>query len=1380
MNRGEMPGKDANCYRWRIVLLLLPVLVLNSGPMAESRRPSDAKPPSVNQSATRAVNPDSLGHSLSLASADFDEDGVPDVIVSAGSGFHGHVILHRGNIDSIFPNSPAAFQRKAKGEFSDAPFLSPANVYPVPDLPEFVAAGDFNADGHQDIVIARKGAGDFYLLPGDGKGRFGRAQDFRVPADITFLISGEINRADGLADLLVAVSGRTSSLLVYEGLEGALRSKPEMLDMPGQVSGISLGQWDDRYPMDAAITSGNELLLLQGRDRQLYLPENQRKKTRVKLHRLKSPSPILSLQFPVEKSSTSISMNLNGDAQPDLVRLNSSGPDLQILPSGPASTFTVNVSWNDSDPWINGVCDVDNNSYNGLQCSLRAAIQEANATSAPDSITFSISGSLSIGVFNSLPAITYPVTIDGTSQPGIELYALYYAVDGLQIASTAPGSTIQGLTINGFPGYGIRVQSSGNIIRGNYIGTNTSGTAALPNNGGIYISNVSSNTIGGTAAGARNLISGNNGPGIYIFGPSSTGNVIQGNYFGLNAAGTDPIDNIADGIYIDMGRNNTIGGTTVGARNVISRSSSVGLSYGVNIPNSGAASGNLIQGNYIGTNAGGSSAMANKSGGIAVYNSGNTIGGTVAGAGNLISGNSGYGVAVNASGTTVAGNLIGTNASGVVAVPNSNAGVFAGFASSITVGGTTTAARNVISGNNGDGIQVLSGNAIVVRGNYVGTTSDGAGALANTGYGISLDGAFGNTIGGTGSGSGNLIAFNNKGGVNVLSGSGNSIRGNSIGSNDASGGSGLGIDLSPAGVTANDPGDGDGGANYLQNYPVLTAAYPSGNNTVVRGTLNSVPNSTYYLDFYSNSDCDPSGNGEGRNYLGSLSSATNGTGDMSFAATLPVVVSQGSRITATATDLSGNTSEFSTCIEVKPGITINDVTKVEGNSGSATAVFIVTLSAASAGDVSVDYATVDDAATAGFDYTGVSGTLTIASGDLTGTIEVPILGDTLDEIDETYFVNLSGASGAHIVDSQGLGTIDDDDNPTVSISDAEVLEGNAGTGDAVFNVILSASSPQEIRVAYSTSDITATAGVDYVARSGLVVFSPGSVLQTVSITVNGDAVDETHETFAVDLNNPVDGVIADGRGIGTIHDDDLPLITISDVALYEGDSGTVDAVFTVTLTTFSEPPLTSVDYATADDTAIAGEDYIAANGTLTIGAGLFSGTIVVQVKGDTNLEPARRFFVNLSNPVNGILADSQAIGTIHDDEMRMRQYTLNGGGGLSTSGTAEYALVGSLGQESVIGTSSSTGYVLQSGFWSYLGSGLVPVILSVARNAGHPDYLDLSWSGNNPPYGIYRTIDCSQVYADLLATESTRAYTDSSPPETNLVCYAIIATSPGP
>ncbi len=223
---------------------------------------------------------------------------------------------------------------------------------------------------------------------------------------------------------------------------------------------------------------------------------------------------------------------------------------------------------------------------------------------------------------------------------------------------------------------------------------------------------------------------------------------------------------------------------------------------------------------------------------------------------------------------------------------------------------------------------------------------------------------------------------------------------------------------------------------------------------------------------------------------------------------------------------------------ILPTLSINDVTVTEGDSGVVTATFTVLLSQNITLPVTVDYGTADNTATAPADYATTGGTLTFPPGTTSQTFTVQVQGDTINEVMETYALNLSNPVNATIADGAGVGTILDDDNPALSISDTTVIEGDLGSVSTVFTVTLSTAGVEAATVNFSTADGTALAPADYTTATGSVTFPPGVTQQTITIPVVGDVVVEGNETLSVNLSNPVNATIADGQGQGLIIDDD--------------------------------------------------------------------------------------------------------------------------------------------------------------------------------------------------------------------------------------------------
>lgn len=370
-----------------------------------------------------------------------------------------------------------------------------------------------------------------------------------------------------------------------------------------------------------------------------------------------------------------------------------------------------------------------------------------------------------------------------------------------------------------------------------------------------------------------------------------------------------------------------------------------------------------------------------------------------------------------------------------------------------------------------------------------------------------------------------------------------------------------------------------------------------------------------------------------------------------------------------------SSSPLNSCVAgTPPNLTINDVTVAEGNTGTTTATFTVSLSGpALATDVTFDIATADSSATtANNDY--VVRTLTnqaIPAGQTTYSFTVTVNGDLAIEPDETFLVNVTNVSGATLSDGQGVGTIQNDDQPALTINDVSQSEGNSGTSVFQFTVSLSAPAPATVTFDIATQDGTATtANSDYVARSlsGQTILA-GATTYTFDVTVNGDAVVEPNETFSVNVTNVSGATIGDGQGTGTIQNDDSPILSITPaVSVAEGNSGTTNATFTVSLSPAINQTVT-VDYATANGTATANGDYQTTSGTLTFNPLETSKPISVPVNGDTLVELNETFTLSLSNAsANATVSPTQGTGTgtiTNDDLSGVAISQVYPGGGLT-------------------------------------------------------------------------------------------------------------------
>lgn len=501
-------------------------------------------------------------------------------------------------------------------------------------------------------------------------------------------------------------------------------------------------------------------------------------------------------------------------------------------------------------------------------CTLRDALTWSGANPGPETIHFAIPGP---GVHTISPTSALPpigdLILDATTQPGyagqplIELSGVS-AGSGTQGFFVNDGSAaIRGFVINRFEGDGILLQApaANSVIQANWIGTTATGIAAASNGtGGIRLESTAGNTVGGGATGLRNVISGNGGYGILLrFSPR---NRVLGNYIGVDRTGAAALGNAGIGVSIAEASDNEIGDLT-------------------SVP--GTPPGNVVSGNH--------------GEGMQVF---------------VFSGSA-------TSRSFVKGNLIGTNAAGTAALGNGAAGVLLRGSADCVIGGSTPGGRNIISGNRvGVEIGILSlvpTRRNVVSDNFIGTDVSGSLPIPNQTCGVLLSGAntIQNRIGEPFVA--NRIAFNTSSGICSAEGTGpavdNTFSGNEIHSNG-----GLAIDLFPFGVTANDPCDTDNGSNRLQNFPILSAVSAGPGTMIVRGTLEGAASTTYRLEFFRNTVCDPSGFGEGERYLFSASVTTDSSCRTSFDIVIPITLDPTSLITATATDPAGNTSEFSPCV----------------------------------------------------------------------------------------------------------------------------------------------------------------------------------------------------------------------------------------------------------------------------------------------------------------------------------------------------------------------------------------------------------------------------------------------------------------------------------
>jgi CSLREA domain-containing protein len=598
-----------------------------------------------------------------------------------------------------------------------------------------------------------------------------------------------------------------------------------------------------------------------------------------------------------------------GGALKGLVINRFDGSGLRLTASGGNLSFTIQRNFIGTD--VTGMLELGNG--NGIH------VHAPNALIGGSEMGNVISGNKNAGVVIGVDA---PGTIVqgnyiGTNLGGTEglgrQVGVFVAASGCTIggAGMGYGNTISGNGKDGVWIYG-GYEAHGNTVQLNLIGLDAGGTYAVPNGGsGIRIDRSYGNRIGAEAGplGGGNIISGNRQHGVHLVGSSAQGNFVTGNLIGTNMAGTAAVPNDNNGVMVEA-PNNTIGGGGTGLRNVISGNNGNGVVL------FGLPGKNRVEGNYIGVDLSGSAALPNEGRGVEIVSSSfNVIGGEGGGAGNVISGNLRAGVYILAGdgseSNVIQGNWIGTDAAGSIALPNEMGLWVSGPAN--LIGGAAPAARNLISGNTGDGIQINRENN-VVQGNSIGTDAAGTADLGNGATGVRVAASGHDTLIES-----NYIAFNDGHGVAIMTlagGTGNAVRHNSIHDNGR-----LGIALDLDTVLPNDPQDLDHGSNNRQNYPILVSAVSSPNSTI-SGTLNSTPGSTFSLELFTNASCDPSGYGEGHRWIKSLDLTTDASGLATFEAVFPsTIFDMANFITATATDGAGNTSEFSNCIPVTAYVT---------------------------------------------------------------------------------------------------------------------------------------------------------------------------------------------------------------------------------------------------------------------------------------------------------------------------------------------------------------------------------------------------------------------------------------------------------------------------
>ena len=798
----------------------------------------DAQPMPVEYSGE--VNPEGLDQELglylaeprALAAGDFDEDGVPDLICGYGGTRKGVLTLHRGNVDAIYPHHPAAQQRKREGTFTDSPFLTRVRIFQVPVTPDFVAAGDFDQDGHLDVIATARGHDGLYLLSGDGRGVLEPARQLGLPGEITMMLAGEIDRRDDLVDLIVGIHGSDGSgALVFDGREGVLEQDPEFLALPAPITALAVGELDDDVLGDLALAVGHELLLVHGQDQRR--PVNEKRRASAVPPRLEriatfdsTIGAIATGDFIWEQDRrVEVALLLDDGTLHVMGRTDTvphgNGPPVtseswtkigeRDLGRANASTSPVAGQPLMVAAYVSGlpleelvVLDPATRELHvlmGEKADERAAEKVGAPVSAglaqqpvavlpmrlnPDALSDLVVLARGVGVplvVPSAPSAVFTVTNTADSGAGSLRQAILEAnaAAGVDtILFNIPGAGIHTIPLTSeLPMIDDEVSILGDTQPG------FAGTPLILLVGLFAGAGADGLTLNAGSSIVRSLaISSFDQDGIRLSN-SSNANIVEGNFIGTDANGITDLGNGLSGVEVS-GTAHTIGGTAAAARNIISGNDSWGVLLGL-------GSNTNVQGNYIGTDVSGTQAIGNGSvGTFIVGSSSHTIGSSIAGGGNLISGNEDYGVRMesSATGNLVQGNYIGLDASGTLPLGNGFAGIWVSDSPANIIG--VPGAGNVVSANGSYGIVVVafdgSADSNTVQGNIVGLDASGSVARGNGLTGIGIQNSASSLVGGGLPGESNVSSANGQWGIFIVDTSsvpgttvGNVVQGNYVG-----------------------------------------------------------------------------------------------------------------------------------------------------------------------------------------------------------------------------------------------------------------------------------------------------------------------------------------------------------------------------------------------------------------------------------------------------------------------------------------------------------------------------------------------------------------------------------------------------------------------
>jgi hypothetical protein len=865
--------------------------------------------------------------------------------------------------------------------------------------------------------------------------------------------------------------------------------------------------------------------------------------------------------------------------------------------------------------------------------------------------------------------------------------ALANAGGGIDIVNafqTAIGNANAGNVISGNGDSGIDIQSENLVsILGNRIGTTADGTAPLANaTRGIWIRESwngaqigSGNHDPWTCNRDCNLISGNISYGIQLGIADYGSHHVQGNFVGSNLAGTAAVPN---GTGILSSHYAQIGGAGSGEGNLVSGNFGHGIAGDGLILN--------ILGNRIGTRANGLAALGNGFDGVRIGQDRVHLELGAAGAGNVIAGNGRDGIQFDeddpneSANQSVRGNHIGVGADGVTCIGNGRDGIRLNDGSRfIEVGGIAAGEGNRIACNTGNGVTIFG-------------YDSGFGFLTNTfwsngGLAIDIDND-GVTANDPGDGDvwrenfPVLASAANVASITRISGSLAAAPDSSYRveffSNPSCDGSGHGEGHTSIGTT-NLTTDGSGNAAFVVDVAALaTGRQVTATSTAVSGTAPFFRYSTSEFSACVGVVAPPPAPTAGNNgpicngqALQLTASAIAGasyawTGPNGFTSnaqnpSIPNATAAASgsyHVTATVGGVTGpagtTTATVNTCT-----ISINNPAAVsEGTGSDPTTTFTVSLSHASKLAITLNWTTTNGTATAPADYGAGSGTLTIPANSTSASITRTIVGDSLDEDNETFHIDLSAASAGSLGDARGTVTINDDDAaPTLTADNGgcTVTEGNSGSINCAFVLRLSAVSGKAVNFNTATTGGTASTGTDFTSHAGSArSIAAGQSTLTVNVPVLGDTLDEDDETFTLSVTSVQNATPGSLNATGTITDNDNPPTLSIDgggCSVIEGDSGTVNCAFVLRLSAASSKTV-SFNTATANGTATAGSDYTAhASTARSIAAGQTTLTVNVPVIGDTTEEDDETFTLAVTAVQNAAPSSLSGTGLILSDDL---------------------------------------------------------------------------------------------------------------------------------